>query len=101
MSFLELAFNLPKNHRVVTFENLAKVCSIPIEHVEFMVMKAAALKLVKVEIDQIAQQVTVTWIAPKVLSPERIEVMLNKFEEWETGVKDVEKYIHENWKIKA
>lgn len=66
-----------------------------------MVMKAAALKLVKVEIDQIAQQVTVTWIAPKVLSTDRIEVMLNKFEEWENGVKDVEKYIHENWKIKA
>ena len=32
-----------------------------------MVMKAAALKLVRVEIDQILQNVTIVWMAPKVL----------------------------------
>jgi hypothetical protein len=32
-----------------------------------MVMKAAALKLVRVEIDQISQNVTIVWMAPKVL----------------------------------
>lgn len=66
-----------------------------------MVMKAAALKLVRVQIDQLAKEVTVVWMAPKVLSNERIDVMLNKFTEWETGVKDVETFIHSNWKIKA
>lgn len=66
-----------------------------------MVMKAAALKLVKVQIDQIQQTVTITWIAPKVLGGERIEVMANKFQEWENGVKDVEAFIDSNWKIKA
>lgn len=57
MAFLELAFNLPKNHRVVSFEQLSKTCSVPIDYVEFMVMKAAALKLLVVSIDQISQQV--------------------------------------------
>jgi len=65
------------------------------------IMKASALKLVRVEIDQLNQEVSVAWIAPKVLSSERIDVMLNKFQEWEAGVKDVETYIQENWKIKA
>lgn len=32
-----------------------------------MVMKAAALNLVKVEIDQINQQINILWMAPKVL----------------------------------
>lgn len=57
MAFLELAFNLPKNHRVVSFEQLSKTCSVPIDYVEFMIMKAAALKLLVVSIDQISQQV--------------------------------------------
>ena len=89
MAFLELAFNLPKSNRTIPLEELSKKCSVPMEHVEFMVMKAAALKLVKVQIDQIQQVVTITWIAPKVLGAERIEVMTNKFQEWETGVKEV------------
>ena len=55
MAFLELAFNLPKSDRVVSFEKLSKVCATPMNHVEFMVMKAAALGLVKVQIDQLSQ----------------------------------------------
>jgi len=51
MAFLELAFNLPKNDRVVSFDKLSRSCGIPVEHVEFMVMKAMALKLVKGSID--------------------------------------------------
>ena len=79
MSFLELAFNLPKSNRVVSFDKLAKVCAINKDHVEFMVMKAAALNLVKVQIDQIQQEVLITWVAPKVLGSEKITTMLNKF----------------------
>jgi 26S proteasome regulatory subunit N9 len=82
MAFLELAFNLPKSNRVVTFDNLSKVCGIPQDHVEFMVMKTMALGLVRGSIDQIRQEVTISWVAPKVLEAERISTMLSKFEEW-------------------
>lgn len=64
-------------------------------------MKAAALKLLTVSIDQISQQVQITWIAPKVLGSDRIEIMLNKYEEWQNGVRDVQTYIDQNWKIRA
>lgn len=67
MAFLELAFNLPKSNRVITFDKLSKICGIPIDHVEFMVMKAMALELVKGSIDQIRGEVTIGWVAPKVL----------------------------------
>jgi hypothetical protein len=29
MAFLELAFNLPKNNRVVSFRKLAETCGVP------------------------------------------------------------------------
>ena len=93
MAFLELAFNLPKNNRVITFATLAKTCQIPLNHVEFMIMKAMALELVKGSIDQLKQQVTISWVAPKVLEVARVGTMLHKFEEWEDGVKKVQEMI--------
>lgn len=42
-------------------------------------MKAMALKLVRGSIDQISQDVTITWVAPKVLEADRISTMLKKF----------------------
>jgi len=91
MAFLELAFNLPKNNRVITFQKLADTCGIPLGHVEFMIMKAMALNLVKGSIDQIRAELTVSWVAPKVLENERIGTMLSKFEEWDSGINGVEK----------
>ena len=93
MAFLELAFNLPKNNRVITFATLASTCQVPVNHVEFMVMKSMALGLVKGTIDQLRQDVTINWVAPKVLEAARVATMLKKFEEWEDGVKQVQKMI--------
>lgn len=69
------------------------------DHVEFMVMKAAALGLVKVQIDQLSREVVVTWVAPKVLGGEKISTMLGKFEEWDKGVEEVRTYMLENRKV--
>jgi len=90
MAFLELAFNLPKNNRVISFEILSKTCNIAVDQVEFMAMKAMALELIKGSINQIKQEVTITWVAPKVLEMNRIATMLGKFEQWEDGIKKVE-----------
>jgi 26S proteasome regulatory subunit N9 len=45
-----------------------------------MVMKAMALGLVRGSINQIRSEVTITWVAPKVLETQRISTMLGKFE---------------------
>jgi len=62
-----------------------------------MVMKAMALNLVKGTVDQVTNEVTITWVAPKVLGKEKMGVMLKKFEEWETGVGNVQNFITDNW----
>lgn len=62
-------------------------------------MKAMALGLIKGSIDQLNQDVTVTWVAPKVLESERIEVMLRKFQEWDQGVENVYTQIKSNLKF--
>lgn len=57
-----------------------------------------ALGLVKGSINQIKSEVTITWVAPKVLEAQRISTMLGKFEEWESGIKGVEELVK---KVKA
>lgn len=99
MKFLEIVFNLPKSDRVIKFATVARECAIPVEHVEMMVMKAMALGLTKGLIDQLNEEVTISWIAPKVLENERIGVMLGKFEEWDQGVEKVYKMVKGNFKL--
>jgi len=43
MALLELAFNLPKNDRVISFGALSTACDIGIYQVELITMKAMAL----------------------------------------------------------
>ena len=62
-------------------------------------MKAAALNLVKVSINQIAQEVTINWVKPKVLDKGRIELMINKFGEWGQGVESIRTFINQNRKL--
>jgi hypothetical protein len=59
-----------------------------------MVMKATSLKLVNVEIDQLNEEVLVKWVAPKVLEKERINVMVQKIQEWEDGVGNVLNFVN-------
>lgn len=33
MSFIELAFNLPKGNKIVSFNALEKKCAVPEEHI--------------------------------------------------------------------
>jgi 26S proteasome regulatory subunit N9 len=70
-----------------------------VEQVEMMVMKAMALGLTKGLIDQLNEEVTISWIAPKVLESERIRVMLGKFEEWDQGVEKVYNMVKGNFKL--
>ena len=65
MGFLQQAFSLEKNHRCLSFDQIARVAVLSGEHeVERLVMKAMSLGLVKGKIDQRAKKVSISWIVP-------------------------------------
>jgi 26S proteasome regulatory subunit N9 len=86
MSLLELIFHLPKNDRNLPFQAIAKVTTLPLEHVELLVMKAMSLGLLKGTIDQVEALVKVTWIMPRVLDTDRIGIMREKIDQWKKGL---------------
>lgn len=50
-------------------------------------MKALSLGLIKGIIDEVDQQISVTWVQPKVLDHEQIKVIVGQLNDWSERVK--------------
>lgn len=85
-AFTELVFTLPKNNRQVSFDTISQVTGIPHDKIELMIIKAMSLDLIRGQIDEVAQNVEVTWIQPRVLDKSRISQMKEKFQGWQQSV---------------
>ena len=73
LALVELIFKRPPTERKIAFVDIAAATDVPVEKVEFLLMKAMSLELVKGSIDQVAQTVLVTYIKPRVLDSSQIE----------------------------
>lgn len=73
-----MTFKRPSNNRVLTFSEIASETKLPVTEVEFLVMKALSLGLVKGAIDQVAQTVQMTWVQPRVLDKNQVGSQLRK-----------------------
>eukprot|EP00386_Alphamonas_edax_P004895 GDKI01015409.1.p1 GENE.GDKI01015409.1~~GDKI01015409.1.p1 ORF type:complete len:414 (-),score=175.88 GDKI01015409.1:325-1479(-) len=87
LALLELAFRKPKKQRTLEFNEIATHCRLPVDQVEYAVMKAMSVQLLKGQIDQVDQIVRVTWIRPRILDKERLELMKERVEQWAGAAK--------------
>ncbi|PPQ82776.1 hypothetical protein CVT25_009271 [Psilocybe cyanescens] len=90
MALIESAFRRQGNNRTMSFQTIAEETHLDIEAVEFLVMKALSLKLIKGSIDEVDQKVLVTWVQPRVLSREQIGGLANRIGEWVDRLNNVE-----------
>jgi 26S proteasome regulatory subunit N9 len=94
LSVLDLIFTKQKEERNIKFEAIAATAEIKIEDVEWLLMKAMSLGLIKGEIDQVDQMVKVTWMKPRILDPQRVQIMRDSLDKWkakvQTNLKDLE-----------
>ena len=61
--------------------------------VEWLIMKALSLGLIKGQMDEIDQQVTVSWVMPRVLGKEQIEALGERLGEWGKKVDGMKHYM--------
>ena len=59
---------------------------MPMEQVELLLMRAMSRELIKGTIDQVAENVHVTWLKPRVLDPAQINTLSEKFSSWRDTV---------------
>ena len=74
--------SLPAEEKSVSLADIGARTKLPIESVEFLLMKALSLRLIEGIIDQVNGTVSISWIAPRVLTMPEIEHMKDRLSLW-------------------
>jgi len=83
LCLMEMVFDRQSVDRHIPFRVIAESTKLPGGmDLEVLVMKALSLKLIKGYIDQVDQQVVVTWVQPRVLGLEQIAKMRDRLDDW-------------------
>lgn len=86
LALVELVFQRPANARCLSFAEIAEATRLQPANVEWLLMRAMALKLVQGKIDQVEQVVRVTFVQPRVLSREQVASLRDKLATWRDTV---------------
>lgn len=86
LGLIELVFAKPASERTLTFAEIAEGLEIPIEQVEWVIMRAFSVKLMEGTMDEVEGSVHVTWILPRALSAEQMTELAGQFSAWATKV---------------
>jgi len=82
MALVELAFQQPKKSRKLDFSNVSRVCRVPQDRVEHLLMRAMSLKLIEGKIDHVSESCTFTWVKPRILDNVRLKLLQSRIDTW-------------------
>ncbi|KAG7366268.1 PCI domain containing protein [Nitzschia inconspicua] len=96
LGLVELVFRKPASERTLEFSEIAQGLEIPLEQVEWAIMRAFSVELIKGSMDQVEGTVHVTWILPRALSPEQMSGLATRFGEWANKVQKIQEYMQQD-----
>lgn len=86
LALLDMIFTRQKEERSIVFAAIARVAEIKEDDVEWLLMKAMSLDLIKGEIDQVEKIVKITWMKPRILDAQHIQIMKDTIDRWKVKV---------------
>jgi len=96
LALIHMVFEKESGERSLEFGEIAKRLDVALEQVEWVVMKALSLGLIKGSMDQVDQVVEVTWVMPRVLDAGGMKSLAERFGEWAENVKDTKGFMAEH-----
>nr|XP_014347527.1 PREDICTED: 26S proteasome non-ATPase regulatory subunit 13-like isoform X3 [Latimeria chalumnae] len=87
LCLMEMVFSRPAHHRKLTFQEISSQAKLPLKEIELLVMKALSQGLIKGTINEVEQQVHVTWVQPRVMDLQQVRTMKKHLENWCQDVK--------------
>jgi 26S proteasome regulatory subunit N9 len=87
LSLMNVVFELPSHERNISFATIANESRVPIEQVDWILMRAMSLGLIRGTIDEVAQAVSVTWVQPRVLDTKEVATLSLQLADWVERVK--------------
>jgi 26S proteasome regulatory subunit N9 len=95
LALVHLVFDKPSMERTLSLEEIAQHLQVPIEQVEWVIMRALSVKLIEGTIDQVDQTLQVTWVMPRVLTKKQMSDLAVRYGEWADKVTTAKDYMHE------
>lgn len=87
LSILNIAFERPSHDRVISFADIASRSVIAVDQVEWVLMRAMSLGLIKGTIDEVDATVNVSWVQPRVLDKDQLKLLSEQLSSWTDKVK--------------
>eukprot|EP00980_Cylindrotheca_fusiformis_P016577 scaffold4968_cov127-Cylindrotheca_fusiformis.AAC.8 len=95
LALVEMVFERPASERTIAFGDIATRLEIPMDQVEWVIMRAFSVRLLEGSMDQVDSTVHVTWILPRVLQSDQMNDLATRFGEWAVKVAKTKEYMHE------
>jgi len=93
LSLVRLAFDKSSFERIISFEEIRAVTQCKEDSVEYLVMKAMSLKLIRGIVDEIDKTVNVQWVKPAILDIKQIQAINGKIKVWINKIQETQKEI--------
>jgi 26S proteasome regulatory subunit N9 len=95
LGLVELVFRKPASERTLEFTEIAQGLEIPLEQVEWAIMRAFSVELIKGSMDQVDGTVHVTWVLPRALSNDQMADLATRFGEWAGKVSKIQAHMQQ------
>jgi len=93
LALMELVFTRPSEGRTLSFKVIADATKLPVDEVELLVMKSLSLKLIKGQIDEVNQTVSVWWVQPRVLDLAQVGKLNERLSTWISDVNQLQTFM--------
>jgi len=93
LSLVRLAFDKASFERIISFEEIESVTQCDVDAVEYLIMKAMSLDLIKGIVDEIDRNVQVTWVKPAILDIDQMKALNEKVKSWISKIEQTKKEI--------
>jgi 26S proteasome regulatory subunit N9 len=94
MSLIENVFCQLKSSRVLPFSIVSQATRVPMEQVEFLLMKALSLKLIRGSINEPEKCFVIEWVQPRYLDIQQISELRAGIQAWRWRVQETTQLIH-------
>jgi len=96
LALVNMVFEKGSNERSMKFDDIAKRLQVELVQVEWIIMKALSLGLIKGSMDQVEGFIEITWVMPRVLDNNMMKGLSERFGEWSAKVGESREYMSEH-----
>jgi len=96
LALVQMVERPARSDRTLEFTDIATRLEIPLEQVEWVLMRAFAVNLMKGSMDQVDGTARITWVLPRTLNRDQMSDLAVRFGEWAAKVSKTKDYMEDH-----